>query len=227
MGAPGDRFEREADSMADGVVQRMQAGEARGRGAPSLQAKCSACQEEDEKLQREPQACESCGEPLQAKSEGSMDVPESVQQTLGAAGGGGAALQPDLREEMESAFAADFGDVRIHTGGTAAKLNHDLHARAFTHGSDIYFNTGEFQPHSQSGRHLLAHELAHVLQHQQGIDVRARGLWLFLRGGYLARNRARTYTPDPAADDDALNIEQQATRWEQRYRDLLRATASP
>jgi len=164
MGAPGDRFEREADSMADGVVQRMQAGEARGRGAPSLQAKCSACQEEDEKLQREPQACESCGEPLQAKSEGSMDVPESVQQTLGAAGGGGAALQPDLREEMESAFAADFGDVRIHTGGTAAKLNHDLHARAFTHGSDIYFNTGEFQPHSQSGRHLLAHELAHVLQ---------------------------------------------------------------
>ena len=70
---------------------------------------------------------------------------------------------------------------------------------------------------SDDVRGLFVHELAHVLQHQQGIDVRLRGLWIFLRGGYLARNVARTYAADPAADDASLNIEQQATRWEQRY----------
>jgi hypothetical protein len=76
---------------------------------------------------------------------------------------------------------------------------------------------------SEQVRALFVHELAHVLQHQQGIDVRACGLRIFLRGGYLARNAARTYLADPAAPYASLNIEQQATRWEQRYLELTRS----
>ena len=37
-------------------------------------------------------------------------------------------------------------------------------ARAFTVGRDIVFAAGEYAPHTQAGRRLLAHELTHVLQ---------------------------------------------------------------
>ena len=39
-----------------------------------------------------------------------------------------------------------------------------MSAHAFTYGKDIYFNSGEYRPESTQGRHLLAHELTHVLQ---------------------------------------------------------------
>jgi hypothetical protein len=79
---------------------------------------------------------------------------------------------------------------------------------------------------SEPVRAMFVHELAHVMQHQQGVDVRACGLRIFLRGGYLARNVARTYASDPAAAYASLNIEQQATRWEQRYLELRRRGGS-
>ena len=39
-----------------------------------------------------------------------------------------------------------------------------LDARAFNFGSDIYFNQGEYKPNTETGRRLIAHELAHVVQ---------------------------------------------------------------
>jgi hypothetical protein len=45
-----------------------------------------------------------------------------------------------------------------------------LGARAFTHGNDIYFNSGEYRPQSNNGKHLLAHELTHVVQQNSGIQ---------------------------------------------------------
>src|SRR5262245_22268255 len=55
MGAPGDRFEREADSVADAVVQRKQARSCCTSAVPSVQAKCAKC-EHDETLRRQPDA---------------------------------------------------------------------------------------------------------------------------------------------------------------------------
>jgi hypothetical protein len=65
---------------------------------------------------------------------------------------------------MESAFGADFGEVRVHTGGESAALNEALGARAFTYGSDIHLGGGVADLSSADGTHLLAHELAHVVQ---------------------------------------------------------------
>ncbi len=45
-----------------------------------------------------------------------------------------------------------------------------LGAQAFTHGNDIYFNDGKYQPESSKGKHLLAHELTHTVQ--QGAAVK-------------------------------------------------------
>jgi outer membrane protein OmpA-like peptidoglycan-associated protein len=65
---------------------------------------------------------------------------------------------------MESMIGADFSTVRIHDQSSDERLAERLNARAFTVGSDIYFNRGEYTPHTRAGRHLLAHELTHVVQ---------------------------------------------------------------
>src|SRR5690606_1881665 len=54
--------------------------------------------------------------------------------------------------------------VRIHTGADSVQMNRELGAQAFTHGRDIYFNEGKYNPSSPDGQRLLAHELTHVVQ---------------------------------------------------------------
>ncbi len=88
----------------------------------------------------------------------------SLENSLHTAKGGGSPLLPDVRSEMEQRFGGDLSHVRVHTDGASVQMNRDLRARAFTHEKDIYFNAGEYQPESQSGKHLLAHELAHTMQ---------------------------------------------------------------
>ena len=78
--------------------------------------------------------------------------------------GAGQPLPRDTRAFMESRMGADFGDVRLHTGGKAERLNQDIGAQAFTHGQDIYLAEGAADPASARSKHLLAHELTHTLQ---------------------------------------------------------------
>lgn len=65
---------------------------------------------------------------------------------------------------MEARFATDFSSVRVHTDSTAADLSRSLAARAFSVGRDLFFGQNQHQPQSENGRHLIAHELAHVNQ---------------------------------------------------------------
>lgn len=76
----------------------------------------------------------------------------------------GQPLSADVRTSLEPHFGAKLGGVRVHTDSGAAQSAHAIGARAFTLGRNIVFNNGEFQPHSQTGRRLLAHELTHVRQ---------------------------------------------------------------
>jgi hypothetical protein len=73
-------------------------------------------------------------------------------------------LEPAIRRFMESRFRTDFDNVRIHTGPAAAALCRALSARAFTVGRDIAFGAGQYDPSTEVGRRLLAHELVHFLQ---------------------------------------------------------------
>lgn len=77
---------------------------------------------------------------------------------------GGSPLNDNTRSEMESGIGADFSRVKIHTDNQAAQLSQSINARAFTYGSHVYFNQGEYQPESSEGKHLLAHELYHTVQ---------------------------------------------------------------
>ncbi|NTW69466.1 MAG: DUF4157 domain-containing protein [Chlorobiaceae bacterium] len=78
---------------------------------------------------------------------------------------------------MENRFGSQFSDVRIHADHDSAQLSHSLNAQAFTVGKDIYFNEGKYAPDSESGRHLLAHELTHTLQQSGDIGRIIQRRW--------------------------------------------------
>jgi hypothetical protein len=86
---------------------------------------------------------------------------ETVRTALSSSGLG---LDRDTRRFMESRFGYDFGRVQIHTDAAAARSALGLNARAYTLGRDIVFAPGQYAPGTHAGRHLLAHELAHVVQ---------------------------------------------------------------
>jgi Domain of unknown function (DUF4157)/HNH/Endo VII superfamily nuclease toxin with a HHH motif len=54
--------------------------------------------------------------------------------------------------------------VRMHTGSQAADTARSINARAFTHGQDMVFGSGQYSPDTDTGRRLMAHELTHVVQ---------------------------------------------------------------
>lgn len=104
---------------------------------------------------------------------GKAGVSPEVEQSIQRMRGGGRALDNRVRAQMEPAFGADFGGVRVHTDARADTLNRELGAHAFTTGQDILFRQGAYNPGSSSGLELLAHELTHVVQ-QNGDEVRPK-----------------------------------------------------
>jgi Domain of unknown function (DUF4157) len=78
------------------------------------------------------------------------------------------ALEPEDRRFFESRFHHNFADVKIYSDREANRSALALHARAYTTGNTISFAAGEYRPGTAEGRHLLAHELSHVIQ-QRGV----------------------------------------------------------
>ena len=94
-------------------------------------------------------------------------LPESIEERLLALQTGGQPLPVEVRCDMEARLGIHLESVRIHTDTEAARLNQAVGAHAFAIGEHIAFNHGRFAPDQPAGRHLLAHELAHVAQHRQ------------------------------------------------------------
>jgi hypothetical protein len=104
------------------------------------------------------------------KAESPPEITREFQSKLENSKGSGRSLDDSTRTEMESKMSADFSRVKIHTGGDAHHMNESVNAKAFTHGDDIYFKTGNYDPGSTRGVELLAHELTHVIQ-QRGSSI--------------------------------------------------------
>lgn len=107
-------------------------------------------------------------EEVQAKSDSLATNTDSLEQQLGDSKGGGSNLSDEARSFMEPRFGTDFSDVRVHTDSNSVQMNQDIQAQAFTHGQDIYFNSGKYSPDTNEGKSLLAHELTHVVQQRGG-----------------------------------------------------------
>lgn len=105
---------------------------------------------------------------------GAGPAPALALGTPGAprrAAAGGQALPPALRRHFEPRFGADFGQVRIHDDAAAHALARAARAQASALGHDIHFGAGRWQPQTHAGLALLAHELAHVAQANEGAPV--------------------------------------------------------
>jgi hypothetical protein len=113
------------------------------------------------------------GPAIGRKGKETAEIAPGFQAGLETHKGGGRSLDDSTRTEMESRMGADLGSVKIHTDGAAHDLNKSVNARAFTHGQDIFFRQGEFDPGSKRGKELLAHELVHTVQ--QGGGTNGRG----------------------------------------------------
>lgn len=154
VGQPNDKYEQEADRIADQVTQMPAkatldiAGKTK---TPSVQRLCTECEEEER---------------LQTKSAvgKTPQVSAGTAASISSMRGGGRPLQERSRAYFEPRLGQDLGNVRIHDDNRSAQLARSVGARAFTIGSDIAFGSGEFAPDTFYGRHLLAHELTHVVQ---------------------------------------------------------------
>ncbi|HYE53588.1 MAG TPA: DUF4157 domain-containing protein, partial [Chitinophagaceae bacterium] len=128
-----------------------------------VQTKCAACDAED-KQEEHIHPKRIPGYIIQRSGRGPPRTSRQFEHSLSDSKGGGSPLPADTRQFMESRFGADFSGVRIHTGTRAERMNSQVHAQAFTHGNDIYFNSGKYSPGTTSGSLLLAHELTHTIQ---------------------------------------------------------------
>ena len=86
----------------------------------------------------------------------------------GVVSAGGSALAPAVRADMETSLGHDFADVRVHTDGAAHQSAKAVNAQAYTVGNNVVFQQGKYQPDTDQGRHMLAHELTHVVQQRSG-----------------------------------------------------------
>jgi hypothetical protein len=159
---PGDQYEQEADRVAEQVMRMPEPhgswransdGEAKH---PQIQRMCSACDEEE--LHRR----------SNEKEESAPEVSPEAQSHIATLNGGGEPLPARVRAFFEPRFGHDFSQVRIHRGARASETAQALNARAFTLQRHIVLGTGQYEPNTNAGRRLLAHELTHVVQ--QGAD---------------------------------------------------------
>jgi hypothetical protein len=94
-----------------------------------------------------------------ARSSG--DTPAIVHDVLRSPGH---TLDSVSQAFMGSRFGHDFSAVHVHTDAQAAASARAVNALAYTVGRDVVFAAGQYAPGTHEGRHLLAHELTHVLQ---------------------------------------------------------------
>lgn len=151
---PNDVYEQEADAVADKVM-RMDDSHVLQQSffRPSItnvQRKCAQC-EEEEKMQRK------------ESSDQSTTINEQTENYISNLSGG-MPLAANQKSFFESGIGYDFSDVKIHTGSEASQSAKNINALAYTHGNNIVFGEGQYQPDTDTGKKLLAHELTHVVQ---------------------------------------------------------------
>lgn len=148
---PGDRYEQEADRVAEQVMRSPDQASEVSTIAPRISRVCSECEEEDKKLHTKAESGSRAG----------MQAPPIVRDVLRSPG---EPLDGETRAYMEPRFRQDFSRVRVHCDQKATESARAVGAYAYAAGRDVVFGRGQYAPSTPAGRKLLAHELAHVVQ---------------------------------------------------------------
>src|SRR3954471_21916024 len=101
---------------------------------------------------------------LLAAHAGRHATDEGLADRIRARLGAGEPLAGGLRADLEGGLDQPLGAVRIHRDAAAAGLSRELHAHAFTTGNDVFFGSGSYDPGSNRGFEMIAHEMTHTLQ---------------------------------------------------------------
>ena len=153
IGPADDRYEREADAVADRVM-RMQVEP--DRNSPEQRMPTgSRLQRQTLPYTNHVQRSSHADDPIRpgaAALQHAVDTP-----------GSGSPLPDDLRARVEPALGTDLSHVRVHDDSTSSRAAREIQARAFTHKHHIYLGAGE----SRSDLALMAHEATHVVQQNQ------------------------------------------------------------
>lgn len=154
------RFEAERADAPSGVIQANVVG-----GTLALQAHLAALSGTAQRDAAQRKAAPGAPPParaqtIQRQSSNGVDAFRVPLQPKS----GGQPLPSEVRSKMESAFGADFSDVRVHVGHEASRIG----AIAYTWGSNIHFAPGHYNPHTLQGQKVLGHELWHVVQQKAG-----------------------------------------------------------
>ncbi len=150
--------EEEVQTKSEEEEVQMQAEE------EEIQAKSEEEEVQMQGQEEEVQTKEEEEPAVQMKTNGKPKANNKLSSQIKQSSGTGNQMDTKTRKKMEAGFGVDFSKVSIHTNSEAVQMNKELHAHAFTHGNDIYFNNGKYQPETSAGQHLLAHELTHVVQ---------------------------------------------------------------
>lgn len=187
MTKPGDAVEREADRMADSALRGLAVSESSATPASGI-----IMRQTSEDLQR--RAIYEEDDDFDVARAAHPAAPSSAPPGFAGqihASGGGSPLAPQVQARMEQAFGRSLDGVRVHADSGADRLSETIGARAFTHGQDVFFGRGEYQPGTPSGDRLLAHELAHTIQ----------------RPGVVARQKKKKRAYEPSQMTDAQKVE--------------------
>ena len=160
---PNDPYEQEADRVANAVMHQAEPTVERQpikpedeeqlqRAVPASNTRQPMNLEDEEQLQRAGSTADA------------IEVTPETETQINALRGQGQPLPDSVRSFMEPRFGADFSQVRVHTDASAGELAQRIQAQAFTVGQDVVFASGQYAPHSDAGKYLLAHELTHVVQ---------------------------------------------------------------
>lgn len=157
ISSPDDPEEREADHLAQSIMRSPAGFPARSH--------CSCADSEE--------MCEECkqkqgGISMQRSAAGPAAPAQATRLVHEVLRSSGWPLDHATRAFFEPRFGHDFSKVRVHTGTAAAQSAQSINAQAYTVGTDIVFGAGQYSPDSTTGRTLLAHELTHVLQTENG-----------------------------------------------------------
>ena len=231
VNSPGDQYEQEADAMADKVMGMQESvANQSSPGPTAISCKCDTCgsdMEEEEKeyeeeekeeagaiqkkaIQRKCARCEEEEEKNKLLRKESGSVGSNVSSRVGEVlQSGGKPLDQSTRSFMERKFGFDFGKVRVHDTSLANQSAKDINALAYTHQSNIVFGEGQYRPETDEGKWLLAHELTHVLQQQDGNIIRRAASLDFDSGESISE------VPDPEKvvedmsfeDENAMSLE--------------------
>ena len=212
IGARNDIYEQEADRVADAVM-RVPDSQTQAAGA----CEAAACPRvEEETIQSKPlsdriaplvlRQIEEQEEELRQTKQGAGPAPEATPQVaaeIASMQGGGQPLPAAERAFFEPRFGHDFSQVRIHAGTEATKSTRDLNAKAYTFGHNIVFARNQFIPGTAEGKRLIAHELSHVVQQNNGGKVLVQRQ--FPLGVSTAEGQL---LPAPKPEDGALGLPQ-------------------